>query len=185
MVLSYSLWLTSVWASFGLTGIATGAVLYAIRAIIGGMSIYAVWMRTGIPTAVAALAWRRLEKFTHVTSWPVLFLPLGAVALFVARVGLTMDAWYAMYWLLVPVVYALLPRDMRTHTVVRSFVCSFNAHAVGSLIILFAGFEIPWVALIPLVLFERLVATVGIASVAYAYQALCRRVQRSIMLERY
>lgn len=185
MVLSYSLWFTSVWASFGYAGIGALAALSLIRAFVGGATLYAVLMRTGIPTAVAALCWRHLSRSASFLTWPVLYLPLTAAALFVAKVGLTADALYAGYWVLVPVLYAALPLHLRTHIVVRSLVCSFAAHAVGSLIILYAGFTLPWFALVPVVLFERLVATAGIASISFLYQAFCVRMQRSVALERY
>ncbi len=90
-------------------------------------------------------------------------LPLLCMALFIAHpVG--GQAWYySLYWL-VPVFALFLPQKL----FLRSLGATFTAHALGSVIWLYTFQSTPafWLALIPVVAFERLLFASGI-SVSY------------------
>lgn len=91
-------------------------------------------------------------------------LPLVCMGLFVMHpVG--GQAWvYSLYWL-IPVIAVFLPQRL----FLRSLGATFTAHAVGSVVWLYAFQTTPafWVALIPVVAFERLMFASGI-TVSYA-----------------
>lgn len=174
MVFTFLTWGAPLWAATGLTGMSIGWGLLLLRALLGYATAYGLLIRTGLPTFVAALALRSLSKKQNVTSWPVLFLPLAATTLFVAYNGMNLDALYTLYWVAVPVLFALLPRAARASHIARAIAASMAAHIVGSLIVLFAGFSISWFALMPIVLFERFVSVVGMSVVSWAVSAASR-----------
>lgn len=75
------------------------------------------------------------------------------------------EAWpYALYWL-IPIAGKIVPYKNKARLFLQSFGATFTAHAVGSVLFLYT---IPmtsaqWLALIPVVAFERLVFGSGIA----------------------
>ena len=91
-------------------------------------------------------------------------VPLFCMALFIAHpVG--GQAWfYSLYWL-VPLIALLLPE----HLFFRSLGSTMTAHSIGSVIWLYSFPSTPgfWVALIPVVAFERLLFALGI-TISYA-----------------
>ncbi len=90
-------------------------------------------------------------------------VPLACMALFMLHpVG--GQAWYySLYWL-VPLIALALPGRL----FLRSLGSTFTAHSIGSIIWLYAIPSTPefWIALIPVVAFERLLFAGGI-SVSY------------------
>jgi hypothetical protein len=93
-------------------------------------------------------------------------VPLICMALFISNpVG--GQAWvYSLYWI-IPVVLAIMPR---TNVFLSALGSTFTTHAVGSVLFLFctpmtASF---WLALMPVVLFERLLFASGITGAYYA-----------------
>lgn len=180
MVFSFMTWGAPVWAACGLSGLSAVWGISLLRALMCFGAGFGLLSRTGLPTFIAALAWQRTEKDTSVMSWPVLFLPLTATALFVVSHGMHLNSLYALYWVAVPVVYSLLPRSTRSSYVTRALVSTMAAHAVGALIVLFAGLPVAWFAIMPKVLFERCVAIAAMSSIGYAVDVFVRVVRARV-----
>lgn len=105
----------------------------------------------------------------------VLAVPLIAIALFLLHPE-GAAAWaYSLFWL-VPFI------AMRFDTpLARAFGSTFTAHAVGSVVFLYA-FNIPaatWWMLIPVTLAERTLFAVGITGAAYALNTVASRVSKA------
>lgn len=177
MVLSILSWTAPLWAATGIFGAVALWAGCLARGLAGYTLSYALLSRTGLPTFISSLAWRTLAK-PRFSSWPVLYWPLIACSLFALRVGVSADLLYAGYWLLIPALFVAVPATARTTNLFRAIVCSLTAHSVGSLIILYAGFSFSWFALMPVVLFERLVTALGMTGMAYAYQSVSALVSR-------
>jgi hypothetical protein len=177
MMFFYGSWLTPLFALLPVGGFAAYFGVALMRMMLFGFSS-AFFFSTGIPTAVASYAWahlssRRFEQFFLVV------MPLFAVSLFALKVGFTLDALYASYWLLLPVMYALLSVSARSSDVARSVASSLIAHMVGSLLVAYAGAPIAWFALIPVVFVERLAVASMMYAVARGMQAMSARVLRA------
>lgn len=101
-------------------------------------------------------------------------VPLICMALFIANpVG--QQAWlYSLYWL-VPAIALLLPE----HLFLRSLGATMTAHSIGSVIWLYTFPSTPefWMALIPVVAFERLLFALGISGSYVAINTLFSRVE--------
>jgi len=102
-------------------------------------------------------------------------VPIACMALFVMHpVGA--QAWqYSLYWL-IPAAVLLLPE----HLLLRSFGSTFTAHAIGSVIWLYfmpAMAPVVWLALIPVVAFERSLFALGISGSYFALNTALSRVE--------
>jgi hypothetical protein len=101
-------------------------------------------------------------------------VPLFCMALFILHpVG--GQAWiYSLYWL-VPLIALLLPE----HLFLRSLGATMTAHSIGSVIWLYSFASTPafWMALIPVVAFERLLFALGISGIYIAFNTLFSRVE--------
>lgn len=74
------------------------------------------------------------------------------------------EAWvYSMFWL-IPIFIALLPVKQSNNLILKSFGATFTAHCVGSIAFLYTVGMTPdaWMALIPVVIFERTLLAMGI-----------------------
>jgi hypothetical protein len=106
-----------------------------------------------VPGFCAALYWATPHASIR------LFLPLLCILLFILNPVGWQACVYTLYWL-IPVCIYFLPH----HTVFSQALGStFIAHAVGSVIWIYADPMTPaiWLALIPVVLFERLLFATG------------------------
>ena len=136
-----------------------GAILASeiANAILLGKSFTLIEMARLFPMLFAALYFAKGKNPLGIG------LPLICMALFIAHpVG--GQAWYfSLYWL-IPVIAAFLPQKL----FLRSLGATFTAHAVGSVVWLYTFQTAPafWLALIPVVAFERLMFASGI-SVSY------------------
>ena len=97
------------------------------------------------------------------------FVAIGAMLLFwIHPIG--EQAWfYALYW-----VIPLAATFYRQNLFVRSLGTTFTAHAVGSVVFLYA-FNLPaevWIGLIPIVAFERLMFAAGISASYYVVNTI-------------
>jgi len=99
---------------------------------------------------------------------------LVCMAAFIAHpVG--QQAWiYSLYWL-IPTIALALP----SHLFLRSLGATFTAHSIGSVVWLYAfpSTAAFWLALIPVVAFERLLFASGISVSYIALNALFSRVE--------
>jgi hypothetical protein len=108
-------------------------------------------------------------------------IPLICMALFIAHpVG--RQAWpYSLYWL-IPIAARIIPNKVKFRTILQSFGATFTAHAVGSVLWLYT---IPmksaeWLALIPIVAFERLIFGLGIAGTFHTTKFLLKKVAKKV-----
>jgi hypothetical protein len=100
-------------------------------------------------------------------------VPLACMALFIAHpVG--QQAWvYSLYWL-IPAIVLFLPERL----FLRSLGSTFTAHSIGSIVWLYAfpSTAAFWLALIPVVAFERFLFASGISASYVAFNTLLSRV---------
>jgi hypothetical protein len=90
------------------------------------------------------------------------------------------QAWYySLYWL-IPVIALAFPGRLFA----RSLGATFTAHAIGSVVFLYALPSTPafWVALIPIVAFERLMFAGGIAVSYVALNTLLAKLEGKLEL---
>lgn len=176
MLYPYMLWLTPLWSLLpGSVPVLIGARLLLKYCITGAMSIPAVLSHTGVPTMAAAAVWRYGHTYPR---FFLLFLPFVSSVTFIASVGLNAHAWFSVFWLALPALYAVSVTN-RSHILVRALVASLTAHMIGTLIVLFLGAPVSWVSLVPLVPFERVVAASGMVLVFGAI-AFCRQLLRRV-----
>ncbi|MCX6772195.1 MAG: hypothetical protein NTV88_00275 [Candidatus Micrarchaeota archaeon] len=100
-------------------------------------------------------------------------VPLACMALFMLH-PIGGQAWiYSLYWL-IPVIALALPE----HLFIRSLGSTFTAHAIGSIVFLYLLPSTPalWIALIPVVAFERLMFASGISVSYIVFNTLFSRV---------
>ena len=117
------------------------------------------------PALFATLYFAKYSKGKLLTA----AVPLVCMALFVLHpVGA--QAWYySLYWL-IPLVALLIPE----HLFLRSLGATFTAHSIGSVIWLymFPSTAALWIALIPVVAFERFLFASGISVSYIAFNTL-------------
>lgn len=104
------------------------------------------------------------RKYNITSRIVAIIVPLIAIIVFVSHpVGRTV--WFfSLYWT-IPIIIALLPEKYSHHFSLKSLGATFTAHSVGGAAWIWA---IPmtaeqWIALIPVVAFERTLFALGIA----------------------
>ncbi len=100
-------------------------------------------------------------------------VPLVCIGLFIIH-PIGGQAWfYSLYWL-IPAVALMLPE----HLFLRSLGTTFTAHSIGSITWLYLVPSTPalWLALIPIVAFERLMFAAGISVSFVAFNTVLSRV---------
>ena len=88
------------------------------------------------------------------------------------------QAWfYSMFWL-IPIIVALMPVKYSNNLILKSFGATFTAHCVGSVAFLYTVGMTPeaWIALIPVVIFERSMFAMGIIGSYVGMNALLHKV---------
>lgn len=92
-----------------------------------------------------------------------LLIPAAAIILFVTH-PIGKQAWlYSMFWT-IPLIIKLLPKKYGGRAFLKSLGSTFTAHAIGSIVWLYLIPMTPeaWIALIPVVIYERLMFAGGI-----------------------
>ena len=90
-------------------------------------------------------------------------VPIAAIVLFVAHpVG--RQVWYFSLFWTIPIIIKLLPKKYGDRVFLRSLGATFTAHAVGGAMWNYIVPMTPgaWIALIPIVIYERLLFAAGI-----------------------
>jgi len=106
-----------------------------------------------------------------------IIVPIIAIAAFVLHpVG--REVWFFTLFWTIPIIAKLLPKKYSNSLISRSLGATFTAHAVGGA---FWIWTIPmtagqWIALIPIVIYERLLFAAGIAISYVAFNALFDKV---------
>jgi len=91
-------------------------------------------------------------------------IPAAAILLFIAHpVG--RQAWFFSLFWTIPIIIKLLPKKYSEKVFLKSLGATFTAHAVGGAM---WNYIVPmtkaaWIALIPVVIYERLLFSIGIA----------------------
>lgn len=135
--------------TFGGMGVSMGVVVIRrlLRLSVGGLS-HSLLSVYHIPTLFASAYWR----YTH---WSIRFaVPLVCMILFISHPVGSQAFAYSLYWL-IPMALYFVPRQS---IFMQALGSTFVAHAVGSVIWLYTVPMAPsyWLALIPVVLVERL-----------------------------
>jgi len=123
-----------------------------------------------LPMLFAALYFSRYAKGRITQA----IVPLACMALFISN-PIGGQAWYySLYWL-IPAIALTLPENL----FLRSLGSTFTAHAIGGVIWLYFVPTTPafWIALIPIVAFERLMFAAGISVSYYAVNTLFARME--------
>lgn len=135
-------------------------------------------LTAGIPTLLATLSWRASSEKGLANFGMHIALPLFAM-LFFALSPVGAEAWpYSLYWL-IPVALSFVPATRWT----RALQSTFVAHAVGSVMwVYFVPLApVQWLALIPVVFVERLLATgvsvTMVAILSQIYQVQSNRIR--------
>ena len=145
----------------GLAGIA--AVFFANLGgfLISGQSL--TIFSFGIPSLFAVYYfYKNSQSKLSQNSIAIATVPLVCMALFALHPVGSQVWYYSFYWLIPAGAMLLFPGRL----LARSLGSTFTAHAVGTIIFLYAIPTTPalWLALIPVVAFERGLFTLGIAS---------------------
>ena len=158
----------------GFMGAGVGAVSVLLAEVISffwlgtGVNMLNIILLAPMLAATAYFAAYSRGKFAGAA------VSLACMAAFIAHpVGA--QAWvYSLYWL-VPAIALALPE----HLFLRSLGSTFTAHSIGSVVWLYAFPSTPafWLALIPVVAFERLLFASGISISYVALNALFARVE--------
>ena len=124
-----------------------------------GLSLFTLYH---IPSLCASFYWTVSSKIIRILA------PTLCIALFVAH-PIGHAVWgYSLYWL-IPIIIAVMPHRS---IFFKALATTFMAHAVGSVLWLYT-ISMPkeqWLALIPIVLFERFLLAGGIVAAYKAYQ---------------
>lgn len=91
------------------------------------------------------------------------FVPVAAIVLFVAHPVGRQVWFFSLFWT-IPIIIKLLPKKYSDKAFLRSLGATFTAHAVGGSIWNYIVPMTPaaWIALIPVVIYERLMFAGGI-----------------------
>ena len=90
-------------------------------------------------------------------------VPLAMMAIFIAH-PIGRQVWFFSLFWMIPVIVALLPKRFSQNTFLKSLGATFTAHSVGGAAWVWTVpmTAVQWTALIPVVIFERLLFTAGI-----------------------
>src|SRR3989338_3700802 len=91
------------------------------------------------------------------------FVPVAAIALFVAHPVGRQVWFFSLFWT-IPIIVKLLPKKYGESVFLRSLGATFTAHAAGGAMWNYIVPMTPgaWIALIPIVIYERLLFAAGI-----------------------
>ncbi|MBT4824088.1 hypothetical protein HN695_03070 [Candidatus Woesearchaeota archaeon] len=114
---------------------------------------------------------------------PMLAKIFGVVIPLIAMIAFIMhpvgrEAWlYAMFWW-VPIIVAILPTRYSDNLILKSFGATFVAHSIGSVAWLYTFPMSPaeWLALMPVVVFERSLFAMGIIGSYFGMNAVLHKV---------
>lgn len=179
MIFSILAWASAPLAALGLSGMTGVWAFLLFRSFVFYTGTFAVLSRTGLPTFMAALAWKENSCGIKLQSWSALYWPLLSSLLFVLKVNSCYDMLYAGYWLIIPFIVLAVPNHFLASRWMRAVISSLTAHSVGSLLLLYAGFQVSWVSLIPVVFVERLIAAGGIGLISQLWDAIKRHISTS------
>ncbi|MFH1440011.1 MAG: hypothetical protein ABIG89_05570 [Candidatus Woesearchaeota archaeon] len=120
--------------------------------------------------------------FSNFTSYACrgisIFIPLAAMIAFIAHPVGRQVWFFSLFWL-IPIVVRLLPAKYSNNLILKSFGATFVAHSVGTAAWIWT---IPmsaeaWIALIPIVVFERSLFAFGIIGSYVGMNAVLHKVK--------
>lgn len=151
-------------------GILSVLLAQVVSFVLLGKSIELINILRLAPMLFAALYFAKYSKGKLAQA----AVPLICMALFILH-PIGSQAWYySLYWL-IPAIALMLPE----HLFLRSLGSTFTAHAIGGIIWLYFVPTTPafWVALIPIVAFERFLFAAGISVSYISFNTLFARVE--------
>lgn len=184
---SYAQCITPLAGIYG--GISAVIMTCLFRSLFDIFALSAVWsfaLHAHLPTMAAGLyaAWMLGSNPTKVQRILLALIPVICFMLFAAHTNGFGALVYTTYWM-IPLISALVPH---TNRFIHALAATFTAHAVGSVIWLYA-FAVPTTTLlnlIPVVAVERLLFASGIylsirafEFIRVTYPAVCASLTRS------
>jgi len=151
-------------------GVLSVLLAQAISFVLMGKEIELINVLRLLPMLFAALYFAKYSKGKLTQA----IVPLACMALFIAH-PIGQQAWvYSLYWL-IPVIVLVLPENL----FLRSLGSTFTAHAIGGIIWLYFIPTNPafWMALIPIVAFERTLFALGITGSYYAFNTVLAKAE--------
>jgi len=151
-------------------GILSVLLAQLVSFVLLGKELELINMLRLAPMLFAALYFAKYGKGKFIQA----AVPLACMALFMLH-PIGSQAWYySLYWL-IPAIALLVPE----HLFLRSLGATFTAHAIGGIIWLYFIPTTPafWLALIPIVAFERFLFAAGISASYVAMNTLFARVE--------
>ncbi len=117
-----------------------------------------------LPLFVAAIALKKRDLKTFVV------IPLLAMIMFCMHPVGNQAFYYSWYWFIPMGIYFFVKDTIYS----RALAASFVAHAIGSVVWLYTG-TLPaetWMALVPLVIVERLIIAAGMIGFMYLFKSI-------------
>lgn len=143
-----------------------------------GLKLYAITF--GLPTIIATLCMfykTQPGRTARIANFALtVVLPLACMALFIWQQHTHGAFVYSFFWLIPPALYFWKDQNKLTNLFTAPLSTVFVAHAVGSIMWLFATPMAPeqWLALIPVVAIERLALATVMTTAAICLQSLSK-----------
>jgi len=160
--------------SAGFLGAGAGVLSVLLAQVVSfvllGKTVDIVNILRLLPMLFAAFYFAKYSKGKFVQA----AVPLACVALFITN-PIGAQAWYFSLFWLIPAAVLLLPENL----FLRSLGATFSAHAVGGIVWLYFVPTTPafWLALIPVVIYERTLFALGISGSYIALNTVLDRVE--------
>jgi len=143
----------------------TSIVLISLFFILKKLLFGGIFLTCGLPTLAGAATFTLIQKSASISAkylnfWLQFLLPLTCMLLFVFNSVVGSAFLYSFYWFIPMILYFVKSKNV----FVAALSSTFVAHAVGSILYLYSTNMPPdkWLALIPVVAFERFVAAFGV-----------------------
>lgn len=144
--------------------LSCSVILIALFFILKKLLVGSLFLTCGLPTLVGAATFHTASNGNNNKNLQALvlqfLLPLFCMILFIMHPVAGSAFLYSFYWLIPIAIYFLNIKNIFLMALSATFV----SHAVGSILYLYV-INMPagqWLALVPVVAFERLLATFGI-----------------------
>jgi hypothetical protein len=149
-------------------------IFYIFTKALCGYKLSLLFLLRKLPLVFATLVLQRRHVMTSVV------VPILAMILFCAHPVGSQVFYYSWYWFIPMILYWFIQDSF----VARALSASFVAHAVGSVVWLYAGTisAQTWHALIPLVVVERLLIAAGMIVCVYALQVVAAWCQKKVIV---
>jgi len=153
--------------------VAVFGLSMGLKFVFGGLSL--AYLFYHIPGLFASLYWASSSFLIR------LMVPLACMVAFIAHPAIGAGWVYSLYWFIPVVIYFLRTENL----FLQALGSTFTAHAVGSVVYAYADPMSPeiWLALIPVVIVERLIFASGMVIVYHVitYISLLLKKTKSVV----